>query len=36
VPLLPISAVANVGLDQLKYTLFETVTANRSGDAVDA
>ncbi len=36
VPLLPISAVADVGLDQLKYTLFDTVHSTRSADAIDA
>jgi GTP-binding protein len=30
VPLLPISAAADIGLDQLKYTLFEKVKAVRS------
>ena len=36
VPLLPISAVADVGLDQLKYTLFDTVHSTQSADAIDA
>ena len=36
VPLLPISAVADVGLDQLKYTLLDTVHSTRSADAIDA
>ncbi|WP_103021378.1 GTPase ObgE [Salinibacter altiplanensis] len=36
VPLLPISAVADVGLDQLKYTLFDTVTSTRSADTIEA
>ncbi|WP_263786741.1 GTPase ObgE [Salinibacter grassmerensis] len=36
VPLLPISAVADMGLDQLKYTLFDTVHSTRSPDAIDA
>lgn len=30
VPIIPISAVADIGLDRLKYTLFETVKAERS------
>ncbi|MCS3679087.1 GTP-binding protein [Salinibacter ruber] len=36
VPLLPISAVADLGLDQLKYTLFDTVHSTQSADAIDA
>jgi Obg family GTPase CgtA len=36
VPLLPISAVADVGLDQLKYTLFDSVSSTRSADTIDA
>jgi GTP-binding protein len=36
VPVLPISAVAEVGLDQLKYTLFETVKTARSAETIDA
>jgi GTP-binding protein len=36
VPILPISAVADVGLDQLKYTLFDMVTSIRSAEPVDA
>ena len=36
VPLLPISAVADVGLDELKYTLFDTVHSTQSADAIDA
>ena len=36
VPLLPISAVDDVGLDQLKYTLFDTVHSTQSADAIDA
>lgn len=35
VPLVPISAVANLGLDRLKYTLHELVNAERSVEAVD-
>jgi len=36
VPLLPISAVADVGLDPLRYTLFDTVHSTQSADALDA
>lgn len=36
VPILPISAVADIGLDQLKYTLFETVKSARSAETIDA
>ncbi|MFB6229820.1 MAG: GTPase ObgE [Salinibacter sp.] len=36
VPILPISAVADIGLDQLKYTLYETVESTRSAEAIEA
>ena len=36
VPVLPISAVADIGLDQLKYTLFETVKSARSAKTIHA
>lgn len=36
VPVLPISSVADIGLEQLKYTLFETVKSARSAEPVDA
>jgi len=36
VPLLPISAVADVGLDQLKYSLFDMVNTTRSAEPIDA
>ncbi len=36
VPILPISAVADVGLDRLKYTLFEMVKTARSAETVNA
>lgn len=36
VSILPISAVAGFGLDQLKYTLFERVKSAKSADAIDA
>ena len=36
VPILPISAVADVGIDQLKYTLFDMVSATKSTEPVDA
>ncbi|PSQ74994.1 MAG: GTPase ObgE [Bacteroidetes bacterium QH_6_63_17] len=36
VSVLPISAVADIGLDQLKYTLNDMVTSTRSAETVDA
>lgn len=36
VPILPISAVAGFGLDQLKYTLFERVKSSKTADTIDA
>ena len=36
VPILPISAVADIGIDQLKYTLFDIVSATKSTEPVDA